>query len=134
MIPSHPVHRPALGNPAGALGGFLMTAPATVLGPLHSLLSRAVDTAKAADYASPFVDLLLFAVRLVYRVESLALMVSRSGLWNASGTAGVKAALDSHLAELRNTLSGYAMPLLSTWLTQAEHADDIAAACTFHGA
>lgn len=108
------------GTPGGILINELLHNPSGVLQPLCSMLDT-VATHCTGRFTSSFVDLLLFCVRCVVRVEGfLAWLVAHPRTCNMS--AGRHAELSRCLAELRALTLGNVRATLTRYIAQATEA------------
>lgn len=121
--------RTRLGTPFGMLVNEVQHAPDGVVEPLLELGYRIVSMCRG-DYDSSFVDLLLFVMRLLCKVERFVVFVQHTPHLKPTVTA--REALEKLLARIRTFNMGPLRKTLLRFVVQAENAKDVPAATKFH--
>lgn len=117
------------GTPFGMLINEVLHAPAGIVEPLLQLGYRIVSMCRGG-YDSSFVDLLLFVLRLICKVEGTVVFVADTPHLRVSRAA--HDALAGLLERLRLFTLGPARELLLKFAVEAEKVRDVKAATKFH--
>ncbi|CAM9947763.1 unnamed protein product, partial [Discosporangium mesarthrocarpum] len=138
-----PTHIPAVGRdhmatPCGLLFNELLKSPKVLLSSLDKILDIALEL-DAGRYTPGQSPIILYAVRLIVRVEGFLLFIaddsrcSRTrGLGKADRDPAVLEQLGQAQGRWRKKLNNEAFPVLERWLKRANKEGDMTVACLLH--